>query len=146
MRSHGFTLPEMLITLTVVGTLSALGVSGFASLREAAALRSSTRVIRQQLTLARRAAVNGRHTVRFRSTDGQLVLETPTGTILAATSLKGVDPLPVDSVVLRPASFRFNARGQAAPGSVYLFRGNRSVRIVCNFLGRLRTEPVRRIG
>ena len=144
MRSHGFTLPEMLIALTVVGTLAALGISGFVGLRESAALQVSTRVIRHQLTLARRAAVNGRQTVRFRNTSGQLVLETLTGTVLAATSLTGVDPLPVDSVVLRPASLRFNARGQAAPGSVYLFRGNRSVRIVCNFLGRIRTEPVRR--
>ncbi|MFQ5529800.1 MAG: Tfp pilus assembly protein FimT/FimU [Gemmatimonadota bacterium] len=144
MRSQGFTLPEILIVLTVVGTVAAFGISGFVGLREAAAMRSATRVVRQQLALARRAAVNRRETVRFRQRGSQLVLQAPDGAVLAATSLTGVDPLPVDSVRLRPSTFRFNARGQAAPGSVYLYRGDRSVRVVCNFLGRLRVEPVRR--
>jgi len=49
-------------------------------------------------------------------------------------------PLGVDSARLRPSVMRFNARGQAAPGSLYLYRGRRVVRIVCNFLGRLRVE------
>jgi hypothetical protein len=58
-------------------------------------------------------------------------------------ALAGPDALPVDSLRVRPATLRFNARGQAAPGSVYLYRGRRSIRIVCNFLGRLRIEAVR---
>ncbi|MDH3298826.1 MAG: GspH/FimT family pseudopilin [Gemmatimonadota bacterium] len=145
MRTRAFTLPEILIVLTVIGTLASFGIAGFASLREAAAVRSATRVVRQQLSLARRAAVSRRETVRLYQAGNRLIVETSAGTILGATSFAGVDPLPVDSVVLRPATFRFNPRGQAAPGSVYLFRGDRSVRIVCNFLGRLRIEPVRRL-
>lgn len=87
-----------------------------------------------------------RETVRFRKIGDQLVLQASDGSTLKSIALSGADRLPVDSVLLRPATFRFNARGQAAPGSVYLFRGDRSVRIVCNFLGRLRVEAVRTSG
>lgn len=145
-RTNGFTILELLIGLVVVGTISSFGISGFIGLRESHALRSATQQVRQQLSLARRTAVNRRETIRFRQTGDQLVLEAADGTVLTTIAMTGVDRLPVDSVQLRPATFRFNARGQAAPGSVYLFRGNRSVRIVCNFLGRLRIEPVRRIS
>jgi len=137
---------ELLIGLVIFGTITAFGVSGYVSLREAQSLRSATREIRAQLSFARRAAVSRRETVRFRQINDQLVLLTPDGTAITSIALSGVDRLPVDSVQLRPATFRFNARGQAAPGSVYLFKGSRSIRIVCNFLGRLRVEPVRRIG
>jgi type II secretion system protein H len=145
-RRSGFTIPELLVSLVILGTIAAFGFSGFTGLREAQALRSATREVRQQLSLARRSAVSRRETVRLRQTADQLVLELSDGSALTSVALSGVDRLPVDSVQLRPATFRFNARGQAAPGSVYLFRGNRSVRIVCNFLGRLRVEPVRRIN
>lgn len=142
-RQDGFTILELLIGLVVAGTIATFGVSGFVGLREAQALHSATRVVRQQLSLARRTAVSSRETVRFRRVGDQLVLQASDGSALTSIALSGVDRLPVDSVQLRPATFRFNARGQAAPGSVYLFRGKRSVRIVCNFLGRLRVEPVR---
>jgi hypothetical protein len=49
----------------------------------------------------------------------------------------------LDSIRLRPATLRFNARGQAAPGSVYLYRRDRGVRLVSNFLGRIRQENFR---
>lgn len=143
-RTNGFTILELLIGLVVVGTITSFGVSGFIGLREAHALRSATQEVRQQLSLARRTAVNRRETIRFRHAGDRLILEAADGSVLTTIAMAGVDRLPVDSVQLRPATFRFNARGQAAPGSVYLFRGNRSVRIVCNFLGRLRVEPVRR--
>ncbi len=145
-RPTGFTIPELLIVLVLAGTIAAFGFSGFAGLREAETLRSATRVVRQQLSLGRRAAVSRRETVRFRKIGDQLVLQASDGSTLKSIALSGVDRLPVDSVLLRPATFRFNARGQAAPGSVYLFRGDRSVRIVCNFLGRLRVEAVRTSG
>jgi prepilin-type N-terminal cleavage/methylation domain-containing protein len=145
-RPSGFTILELLIGLLILGTISTFGFSGFSRLRDAQALRSATWEVRQQLSFARRAAVSRRETVRFRQIGDQLVLQAPDGRALMSIALSGVDHLPVDSVRIRPATFRFNARGQAAPGSVYLYRGKRSVRIVCNFLGRLRVEPVRTIG
>jgi len=143
MRTRGFTLPELLIALTLLSTLLATGWSGFRQLREAAALRAAARQVVAQLTLARRLAVNRRETVRFRAGGVEVALSAPDGRILERIALRGPDRLPVDSIRVRPATLRFNPRGQAAPGSVYLYRGRRSIRIVCNFLGRLRVGDVR---
>lgn len=143
MRTQGFTLPEMLIVLTMLATMTALGWSGLRSFREASALRAAARQVVAELSLARRLAVNRRETVRFAAASDDLALTAEDGAVLVRLALAGPDALPVDSLRLRPATLRFNARGQAAPGSVYLYRGRRSIRIVCNFLGRLRIETVR---
>jgi prepilin-type N-terminal cleavage/methylation domain-containing protein len=143
MRAGGFTLLELLIVLSIAGITLGAGQPVISNLRDARMLRSATQVIRHQLSFARRSAVHGREKVRFRRSEDRLILETVTGEVRSSIALSGPDRLPVDSVQLRPSTFRFNARGQAAPGSVYLFRGRRSVRIVCNFLGRIRVERVR---
>lgn len=143
MRSRGFTLPELLIVLTLVSILLSLGWTGFASFREASALRAAARQVTSQLSLARRLAVGRRETVRFTTSGSDLTLSAHDGVVLLRLGLDGPDALPVDSLRVRPATLRFNPRGQAAPGSVYLYRGKRSIRIVCNFLGRLRIERVR---
>lgn len=143
MRPRGFTLPELLIVLTVMSILLAMSWSGLSAFREASALRAAARQVTAQLALARRLAVGRRETVRFTAAGNDLTLSAPDGTVLLRVGLEGPDPLPVDSLRVRPSSLRFNARGQAAPGSVYLYRGRRSIRIVCNFLGRLRVEGVR---
>lgn len=143
MRTQGFTLPEMLIVLTMLAMLTALGWSGLRSFREASALRAAARQVVAELSLARRLAVNRRETVRFAAASDDLALTAEDGAVLVRLALAGPDALPVDSLRVRPATLRFNARGQAAPGSVYLYRGRRSIRIVCNFLGRLRIEAVR---
>ena len=142
---RGFTLAEVVIILVLVGTLLATGVSGVAALREAAALRSAARQVVSTLSLGRRLAVNRRETVRFRDAPDELVLTTSDDRPVVRLPLRGPDRLPVDSVRIRPPVMRFNARGQAAPGSVYLYRRGRSIRVVCNFLGRLRIEPVVRL-
>lgn len=142
MHARGFTLPELLIALTLAATLLATGWGGFRSFRDAAGLRAAARQVVAQLTLARRLAVNRREIVRFRAEPGEAALRDADGRVLARLALSGVDRLPVDSIRVRPATLRFNPRGQAAPGSVYLYRGRRSIRIVCNFLGRVRVEAV----
>lgn len=143
MPNRGFTLPELLIALAVMSILLATGWTGFRQFREAAALRAAARQVVAQLTLARRLAVDRRETVRFRSGSGEVAVLAPDGRILARIPLGGPDRLPVDSIRVLPSMLRFNLRGQAAPGSVYLYRGRRSIRIVCNFLGRLRVGEVR---
>lgn len=143
MPARGFTLPEMLIVLTIAATAFTLGWTGLRGFREASALRAAARQVTAELTLARRLAVNRRETVRFSASSGDLALTGEDGAVLARLALAGPDALPVDSLRVRPATLRFNPRGQAAPGSVYLYRGRRSIRIVCNFLGRLRIETVR---
>jgi prepilin-type N-terminal cleavage/methylation domain-containing protein len=137
----GVTLPELLITLTVIGALTALGASGLRNLRDATSMRAATWSVRNHLALARSLAIARREKIRIRQDEsGDLVLLTPSGERVAAASVGPSSDVPVDSLRVRPATLRFNSRGQAAPGSVYLYRGDRVVRVVSNFLGRLRIE------
>ena len=140
----GITLPEMLITLTVIGTLTVMGASGFRTLRDVTSMRAATWSVRNHLVLARSLAVSRREKIRVRQDEfGDLVLLTPSGERVAAASVGPSADVPVDSLIVRPSTLRFNSRGQAAPGSVYLYRGDRVVRVVSNFLGRLRLESYR---
>ena len=140
----GVTLPELLITLTILGTLTALGASGFRSLRDATSMRAATWSVRNHLALARSLAIARREKILVRpGPSGDLVLLTASGERVAGIGVGPAGDVPVDSLRVRPATLRFNARGQAAPGSVYLYRGDRVVRIVSNFLGRLRVEAYR---
>jgi prepilin-type N-terminal cleavage/methylation domain-containing protein len=138
----GVTLPELLITLTVIGTLTTLGASGFRNLRDATSMRAATWSVRNHLVLARSLAIARREKIRIRQS-GDLVLLTLSGERVAAASVGPSSDVPVDSLRVRPSTLRFNSRGQAAPGSVYLYRGDRVVRVVSNFLGRLRIESYR---
>ncbi len=142
MRQAGLTLIELLIALVVVVTLGALGWSGLHRMREVAALDGAARAVTRQLSLGRSLAVARREPIRLRAGAGHLGLFDSRGTRLAGLDIGPGGELPVDSLVLRPATIRFNARGHAGAGSVYLYRGGRGIRLVCNFLGRVRREPV----
>ncbi|HKK08836.1 MAG TPA: GspH/FimT family pseudopilin [Gemmatimonadota bacterium] len=137
MRPSGFTLLEVLIALTLCALVSALSMSGYRRWRDATALAAASRAARGQLALARSRAVARRERLRVRVVAGALVTLDDAGAVVDRTILVGAD-LRTDSVRLRPATLSFNPRGQAAPGSLYLFRGARGVRIVCNFVGRIR--------
>lgn len=139
----GFTLPELLVVLAMASILLSMGWSGIAGFRESSALQAASRQVVAVLSLARRQAVDRRMTVRFAAAGADARLTASDGAVLARLPLVGPDAPGIDSLRVRPATLRFNPRGQAAPGSVYLYRGRRSIRIVCNFLGRLRVEPVK---
>lgn len=137
----GFTLPQLLaaLALVAIGLAVAIPVAGGAL--DAFSLRRSADLARGHLIRARMTAVARREAVRVVvGPDGNLRLEDPGGGRLGMTQIQGGALLRLDSVRLRPATLRFNPRGQAAPGSVYLYRGGRGVRLVCNFLGRVRRE------
>ena len=137
----GVTLPELLIALTLFGTLAVLGASGFRTLRDVTALRAATWSVQGQLRLARSTAIARREKVRLRvDAAGDLTVWAAGDERLASAGVGPRGDIPVDSIRVRPATLRFNARGQAAPGSIYLYRGDRAVRVVSNFLGRLRVE------
>lgn len=138
--SRGITLAELLVAVAVLGLVAAIGWPGLLRLRESIALGRAESACRGRLGQARMLAIARRGVVRIRATEeGVLTLEAPDGRIVSRTSLLD-GPFRVDSVRLRPATLRYNGRGQAGPGSLYLYRGRRGVRIVSNFLGRLRIE------
>jgi len=142
--TDGVTLPELLIALTILGTLGAIGASGLRSLRDSTAVRAATWSVRSHLILARSLAIARREKILIRrDANGSLVILATDGRTVAAASVGPRADLAVDSLRVRPSTLRFNALGQAAPGSVYLYRGDRVVRVVSNFLGRLRIESCR---
>jgi len=134
-----FTLTEILIVLVIAGTIGLIGASGFRSYAEAVAVAGAVEEVSGRLTLARRLAVNRRERIRVRVSDGSLVLYTSADSPLYQSRIAG-SHAPLDSIRLRPPTLGFNPRGQASPGSAYLYRGSRGVRIVINFLGRLRRQ------
>lgn len=139
----GLTLPELTVVLAIVGIVAAIGIPGLRQLRETIALERAESACRGRLAQARMLAIAGRGVVRIRaSSRGVLTLESPDGRIVSRTALLE-GPFRMDSVRLRPSTLRYNERGQAGPGSLYLYRGRRGVRIVSNFLGRLRIERFR---
>ena len=141
----GTTLTEMLIVLTIVGTVTAVSASGMRNFREASSMRSASWSVRNHMAMARSLAIARREKIRMRmDSAGDLVVLSPSGERLAAASVGPKGDLPIDSMRVRPTTLRFNSRGHAAPGSIYLYRGDRIVRIVSNFLGRLRVESYRR--
>lgn len=136
------TLIEMLIALIVLSTTAAIGWSGLRRYRSAAALGGAASAVTRQITLGRTLAVSRRETIRLRAGPDDLVLLAPDDRPLARLEIGKGTELPVDSVRIRPGTIRFNARGHAGAGSVYLWRDDRGVRLVSNFLGRVRREYI----
>lgn len=139
--ADGYTLLELMIVLALAATLAAVTASGFRTLVDSASISAATRVVHQHVLRARAVAVYGRCKVRLRKgATAELELVDARDSVLASVRLTRAGPLGIDSFRVRPASLRFNPRGQAAPGSIYLYRGRKGARVVVNFLGRVRVQ------
>ncbi len=137
----GFTLLELAIVLALSGLLTVVAFSGFRSFADSAAITSAARAVREHVTRARFTAIYRRERVRLlQSPMADLTLRDDRDSVLASLSLAMTGPFAIDSVRFRPATLRFNPRGQAAPGSIYLYRARRGARIIVNFLGRVRVQ------
>lgn len=135
-----FTLVELLVALTVLGLILSLSVSGLDRYRRAVVLDRAAAAARGAMARARMLAIARREVVRLDlRPGGRLYLRTRQGRELARVDLVE-EAAALDSARLRPWWMRFNPRGQAAPGSLYLYAGGRGVRVVSNFLGRTRVE------
>lgn len=136
----GMTLLELLVALVLVGVVLGVGAEGLRRYRDAVSLDRAAAAVRGRLAQARMLGVARRGVVELRvTTGGELELRDPDGEVVGVTPLVG-GTFDLDSARLRPSVLRFNARGQAAPGSLYLYRKDRGVRVVSNFLGRVRME------
>lgn len=140
MRRNGVTLLEVLIALVVTASLVSIGLASMVGIRERAALDGAADTVARQIDLTRSLAVARRETVRLTRRDPGLAVVDAGDRVVASLEVGRLGELAVDSVRIRPGSIRFNPRGQAGPGSVYIWRGDRGVRLIVNFLGRVRRE------
>lgn len=137
----GFSLLELLLVLALLGVTTMAGIAAWRAHAGARALDGAGRVVRGALDAGRLAGVARRSVVRLRLEEGaRLVLYDQDDGEIREWTLGRSGPFRMDSVRLRPRTLRFNARGQAAPGSVYLYRGRGAIRLVINFVGRVREE------
>jgi Tfp pilus assembly protein FimT len=140
----GFTLLRLLVAISLLGMALTGSISGVRSLAGSAELAGASRVVRGHLVYARTVAIARREVVELSLTSaGALLLVDARDSVVRRTPLLGVDGFHLDSASFRPTTLRFNARGQAAPGSVYLHGGGSGVRLVMNFVGRVREEKLR---
>ena len=141
--SRGLTLLELITVLSTLAVLAALTLPAFDVLARLS-LRRSADLAAGHLTRARLEALARRERVEVRlAPKARLMLVDASGRPLSAIDLGGEGLLALDSVRIRPRSIRYNARGQGSPGSLYLYRGRRGVRVVSNFVGRVRRQGFR---
>lgn len=139
----GATLPEALFALLLIAILAGATAHGFEALDRLSLARSAD-LAHGHLQRARLEALARRERVVVRAGgSGRLLLLDAAGNRLADVDLASEGLLRLDSVRVRPPSIRYNARGQGSPGSVTLYRGRRGVRLVVNFIGRVRRHAFR---
>ncbi|WP_419858037.1 prepilin-type N-terminal cleavage/methylation domain-containing protein [Candidatus Palauibacter irciniicola] len=134
----GFSLVEVAVALAVAGLAATFIIS-----REPLARFSLTRAARvaeSQLTLARLHAVATHVPTAVTLVGTRLEVSRRGGSLLSRVDLGRHVLGRLDSLRLQPSTLRFNARGHGSPGNVYLYRGERGIRLVSNFVGQVRTE------
>lgn len=142
-RARGYTMVELLIVVALAGVVVAGTAAGWRHWAAGAPLQRAEAVARAELHRARATAIGRRSVVRLTvSSRGELVLSDDAGRRLRSIPFRAA-PFRLDSLRLRPATLRMNARGQGSAGSLYLYRGDRGARIVSNFIGRIRVERLR---
>ncbi len=128
------------MVLAALATVAAAAVPAF-DIIDRVSLARSAEIARSHLARARLAALTRRARVEVRlGRSGRLLLLDAGGNRIAEVDVGADGLLALDSLRIRPSTIRYNARGQGSPGSVYLYRGDRGVRLVSNFLGRVRKQ------
>jgi len=138
---RGFSLIELVLAIALVGIALAVAASSWGVI-DRWSLARATRLAESHLTRARLLALASRGKTEVRSNGQWLELWEATGVLIDRIDL-GTGSGLADSIRLRPAVLRFNSRGHGSPGSLYLYRGRRGMRVISNFLGRVRTIPFR---
>lgn len=139
----GVTLAEILLALALLGILAAAAAHGSGAI-DALSLHRSADLAHGHLVRARLEALARREKVAVWSRGpGRLLLVGAAGRTLAEVDLGGEGLLALDSLRLRPSVIRYNPRGHGSAGTVTLYRGHRGIRLVVNFVGRVRRHAFR---
>lgn len=135
----GFSLVEVAVALAIAGLAATLIISS--EPLDRFSLTRAARVAESQLTLARLHAMATHAPTAVTLAGTQLEVSRRGGSLLSRVDVGRHAFGRLDSVRLRPSTLRFNARGHGSAGSVYLYRGERGIRLVSNFVGQVRAEP-----
>jgi len=142
-QPKGFTLVEAGIVLGLIGILLAVALPSTSAFELWSISRAAT-VTERYLSGVRLRAIARRERLRVRvAAPGTLETLDVTGVVIDRRELAGPDHRYVDSVAIRPRTLGYNSRGHGAAGSVYLYRGDRAIRVVSNFVGRVRRHTFR---
>lgn len=136
----GFSLIELVTALAVAAVLAAATLPALGALERWSLARGAS-LAERHLMSARLGALSGRERLRVRLIGTTLETVDPAGRVKGRVSLDGDGFRALDSARLHPATLRYNARGQGSAGSLYLYRGRRGIRVVSNFVGRIRSHP-----
>lgn len=128
---------EVILAIGLLGTLAAAALPPTGAL-DRLALARAARLVEGHLSGARLRAAASRERVHVRVLGHALVAETADGSVLARTRLGGHGIGRIDSVRVRPSRIRYNPRGHGSAGSITLYRGGHGVRVISNFVGRIR--------
>lgn len=139
MSRNGFSLIEVLVAVAVAGVAALVVVSRVSLV--GLGLAQAARLAESQLVQARLHAIATRTPTEVTLTGTRLEVARRGGMPLSRVDLATHGLGRPDSIRLRPATIRFNARGHGSPGSIFLYRGRRGVRLVSNFVGRVRAVP-----
>ena len=139
MSRHGFSLVEVLLAIAVAGIAAGIVIAGTSVDRFGIA--RAARLAESQLVRARLHALASHVPAEVTLAGTWLEVVPRGGSPLSRVDLAAHGFGRLDSVRLRPATIRFNARGHGSPGSIFLYRGQRGIRVVSNFVGRVRAVP-----
>ncbi len=144
-RDAGFSLPELLIGLAVMGFVMTVGASGLAQYREATSTTRAIRTIRADVMLARSLAIRSRSPVSLvaRESLRTYVIRDALGTVFQQRVFDETSDLALTSLDVATAgdSLTFDARGILLTGGtpqVDVTRRGRARSVVFNALGRSR--------
>jgi len=124
-RTDGFTLPELLVTITIAAILAAIAAPSLKSFISSERIRTASFDLISQLTLARSEAIKQNDSVTVASTSGTNAWENgwsisgPAGTLKTQAAYP---KLTISTGIGGSASFVFNRSGRVASGATINFQ------------------------
>jgi len=135
----GHTLVEALVALALLGTLAAAALPAMGVLDRLALSRAAA-LAERCLSGTRLRAAAHRRDLRVRLSGTTLVVVDTSGAVIGRTRLDGQGIGRIDSARIRPRQIRYNPRGHGSAGNITLYRGGHGVRVISNFVGRVRRQ------